>query len=138
MEGANTYEPGDWVDHTEGYYFICGFCEKAGTGRQGKKFCSDKCRFRLNNRKSRKSKKESQSFYSELRHNEKILSRLIQKYRPLQWIKKSEFDLNGFIWNSARKMIKIVRQEGEWSQIGIYAYQIGHDNKVRIFKLNKP
>lgn len=132
MEGANTYEPGDWVDHKEGYYFVCGFCEKAGAGRQGKKFCSDKCRYRFNNQQRKLKSTQMHKTFRRQERNRDVLKNLSIIYGENTWIHVEILREHGFLENGAPLIQTKVNNEIWYTFID---YSMSYKNEK--IKINK-
>ena len=132
MEGANTFEPGDWVDHKEGYYFVCGFCEKAGTGRQGKKFCSDKCRYRLNNQQRKLKRVKIQKSFVFQENIRDVIKNLCLIYGENVWIHVDILREHGFRGEGVAHIKTKLDNEIWYTYID---YSIAYkDNKIKIRK----
>ncbi|MDA9262421.1 hypothetical protein N9P55_01490 [bacterium] len=132
------YQNGEWIKETGKYYHICLECLETFTGRRNKEFCSTRCKSKHNNDIRREKDPEAKVRALSYRKTADVLHQCFNHKEKITTLHLHQIIKKGFKLDSPYNRIKFNNQEGEWNQIGSYAYQLTDENqKIIIIKIKQ-
>ena len=136
MESINKYKVGDWIKETGKYLNLCIECQDEFKGRRNQTYCSPKCKSKHNNDLRRMRGSEIKTRMASYQKSADVLQQCHDPSKNITTVNRNFLINMGFKINSPTTRIKFNNLEGEWYQIGAYAYQItANQESVQILKV---
>lgn len=125
------YKVGDWLPELGKYKKICALpeCRKPFAGRKNKDHCSDFCKTKKNNDKSRIKRLFSKRFNDELYHANNAFLEHLKNKDSINSVRLTSLMKSGFYGDAATKNIKDDRFHGQWRSVGSFAYRLKEGTK---------
>jgi hypothetical protein len=122
----SSFKVGQWIPELGKYKKICALkeCRSPFSGRKNKDHCTDYCKTKKNNDKSRRKRVFSKQYNDELYHANNAFLHHLKDKNGINTVRINQLMKSGFYGEAATKKIKNDRFHGEWDSVGSFAYRM--------------